>query len=286
MLSGLLKRVDRSASPPLPISREPIEGNALFEAMVCEFHWTALQIGAMTSCMNAALALGRAWVLRSCTNLIPVQATVVGVALRGWKDLGLSRELTSKISRVYLELADAKRLSIPLIQNAGTFGQPTIPPAKLEQMAALWRKLCEDCNEAVQELEPETRWRLSGLYTANTLMLGKFLKDVVAGGYGSVNQFGEVAMPLLPHRRRMQRYSLLQPCRIVTRGGTYVALARDISKCGLGLTSDQEFPLRDTVMIELRSGRRIKGIVVWSKGTKLGVQFENPLADNDPLLAA
>jgi hypothetical protein len=35
----------------------------------------------------------------------------------------------------------------------------------------------------------------------------------------------------------------------------------------------------------LRSGRQIKGIVVWSKAGKVGVQFDSPLADHDPLIS-
>lgn len=287
MLSALLKRVETRNTAEVPkLSSEPMEGNPLFEAMVCEFHWTALQIGAITASMNAALALNRTWMLRSCVNLVPVQAPVIALALRSWKDMGFSRDLAAKIGRVYFDLAEAKKVAVPLISSAGSFGRPTLALSKLEQIAAVWRKLCEDCNEAVQQLEPETRWRLSGLYTGNTLILGKFLKEAIAGNYGCVNTLGEATLPVLPQRRRTQRYTLFQPCRISLPGQAFVGLAREISKNGMSLECDRELQLRDPVTIELRSGRKIKGVVVWSKQKKLGIQFENPLADGDPILTA
>ena len=76
MLSALRKISETSRSPrrAVSVSNEPVEGNDLFEALVCEFHWTALQIGAITCCMNASLASGRTWMLRSCINLVPVES--------------------------------------------------------------------------------------------------------------------------------------------------------------------------------------------------------------------
>jgi len=288
MLSALRKfsepaRAIRQSTAP---AKGPIEGNALFEALVCEFHWTALQIGAIACCMNASLFSGRTWMLRACSNLVPVESPIVKVALRSWRDIGLPRELAAGIARIYFDLADAKKLALPLINNAGVFVGPRIPLAKLEQITAIWRRLAEDCNEAVQDLEPETRWRLNGLYTGNTLVLGRFMKEAKAGNYACVNQYGEVALPLLPQRRRTPRFTLLQPCKVLCQGGTSIAFARDISKTGIGLNCERNFKLKEAALIELRSGRKMNGIVVWSKDGKVGVQFDNTLPDDDPLISA
>ncbi len=126
--------------------------------------------------------------LRSCSNLVPVESPVVKVALRSWQDIGLPRDLAAAISRLYFDLADAKKLALPLINSAGIFVGPQIPLAKLEQITAVWRKLAEDCRDAVLELEPETRWRLNGAYTGNALVLGKFMKEAMAGSRACVNQ--------------------------------------------------------------------------------------------------
>jgi hypothetical protein len=288
MLSALLKFTE-PARPPAPLvtpTDEPVDGNALFEALVCEFHWAALQIGAITSCMNASLASGRTWMLRSCSNLVPVESPVVRVALGSWQDVGYPREIAAAIGRVYFELSDAKKLSMPLLNSAGVFVAPRIPLAKLEQISAVWRKLAEDCKSAVQELEPETRWRLNGLYTSNALLLGKFLKEAMTGSFACVNQYGEVALPILPQRRKTPRYTLLQPCKINSQGSTSIAFARDVSRNGIGLNCERDFRLKDAVVVELRNGRKMKGIVVWRQKDRIGIRFDNSLAENDPLISA
>lgn len=275
----------RSSFRGTRISNEPDEGNALFEALVCEFHWTALQVGGIAACMNASLALGRTWTLRSCNNLVPVESPVIKGALSAWQEIGLSGEFAASISKIYFDLSDAKKLAIPLIDQAGAFAGPGISPARLEQLTALWQKLAEDCKITVRRLEPETRWRLNGVYTGNALILGKFLNDVQSGSYGCVNQFGEVAIPVLPQRRKTPRYVLLQPCKISDKGGSSVAYARDISKNGIGLDCERDLALKERVLVELRSGRRMKGAVVWSHKKKVSVQFDEALPDGDPLIA-
>jgi hypothetical protein len=287
MLKALFKSSDpaRQSFRGTTVSDEPDQGNALFEALVCEFHWTALQIAAIASCMTASLASERTWMLRSCTNLIPVESPVVRVALHSWQDIGLSAKLAASISRIYFDLSDAKKQALPLIRQAGSFVGPDISLAKLEQITALWRKLAEDCNTAVQGLEPETRWRLNGLYTGNALVLGKFIKEALFRSYACVNQFGELSIPLLPQRRKTPRYVLLQPCKITGQGSSSIAFARDISKNGIGLDHECHFKLKERVLIELRNGRKMKGTVVWSQKKKVAVQFDEPLSDSDPLIA-
>jgi PilZ domain len=286
MVKGILRfsQPSRSAVARSSVSSEPEQGNALFEALVCEFHWTVLQVGAITSCMNASVAQKRAWMLRSCSNFIPVETPVIRAALHTWQEIGLPRDLAASLKKIYLDLSDAKRLTVPVIRDAGSFTGPTISLAKLEQITALWLKLSEDCEAAVQSLEPEARWRLSGLYTGNSLVLGKFLREAISRSHDCVNQVGEVAVPVLPQRRKTPRYALLQPCMIRGQNGNAMAFARDISRNGIGLTCEQGFQLKERVLVELRNGRKMKGTIVWARNEYVNVQFEEPLSGDDPLI--
>ncbi|MFA7306081.1 MAG: PilZ domain-containing protein [Hyphomicrobium sp.] len=286
MLGALLKSSE-PAKPrrALPPTSDPTDGFARFEALVCEFHWTALQIGAIASCMNASLASRRSWMLRACSNLVPVEAPVVKVALRSWQDIGLPRDLAASVARAYFNLADAKKLALPLINSAGIFVAPQIPLAKLEQIAVVWRKLAEDCREAALEMEPETRWRLNGAYTGNALVLSKFLKEAMSGLQTCVNQQGEVALPILPQRRQIPRFITLQSCKIFSQAGAIAAFARDTSRNDLSVDCDRDFRLKEAVVVTLRNGRKLPGLIVWSKDGKSGIRFDSPLPDDDPLIA-
>lgn len=286
MLSALLKFAEPAKPRPAPVAwNEPVEGSALFETLVCEFHWTTLQIGAIASCMNASSASRRSWMLRACSNLVPVESPVVKVALRSWQDIGLPRELAGAIARLYFNLADAKKLALPLITGAGAFVAPRVPLAKLEQITAVWRKLAEDCRDAVLELEPEARWRLNGAYTDNALVLSKFLKEAMAGSRTCVNQYGEVALPILPQRRKTPRYTLLQHCKIFSQETSSIAFAREVSKNGLSIDCQRDFRLKDAVVVVLRNGRKMPGLIVWCKNGKAAVRFDSPLSDEDQLIS-
>lgn len=284
---GALLRSSEPAKPRRALASpgEPVDGCARFEALVCEFHWTALQIGAIASCMNASLSSRRSWMLRACSNLVPIEAPVVKVALRSWQDIGLPRDLAVAVARIYFNLSDAKKLTLPLICSAGIFVAPQIPLAKLEQITAVWRKLAEDCRDAVLELEPEARWRLNGVYTGNALVLTKFLKEAMGGLRTCVNQHGEVALPLLPQRRQMPKYVVLQPCKVFSQESASTAFARDVSKNDLTIDCDRNFRLKDAVVVVLRNGRKLPGLIVWSKDGKSGIRFDNPLSDDDPLIS-
>lgn len=273
----------RRALPRSSLSFEAEPGNALFEALVCEFHWTVLQVGAITSCLNASVAYNRAWMLRSCTNFMPVESSVVKAAIHSWQEIGLPAELASSLRKIFLDLFEAKRLTLPIIRGAGAFAGPSVSMAKLQQLTAVWRKLLQDCEAAVQDLEPEARWRLAGLYTANSLVLGKFVKDAIAGSHACINQVGEVAIPVLPQRRMAPRYTLLQPCLIRSQSGRAAAFARDISRNGIGLVCEQALQLKERVLIELRNGRRMRGTIVWLRDDTLNIQFDEPLADDDAI---
>ncbi len=259
------------------------QGNGLFEAFVCEFHWTALQIAAVTSCVNASAASNRAWMLRACSNLIPVESFAIRTALNLWEEVGFSKKLASSLQRIFLDLSDAKLQTLPIVRDAGTFSSPHVSAAKLEQIAILWRELSKACETVVQSLEPEARWRLSGLYTGNCLILGRFLRSAISGAHDCVNQFGEVAVPVLPQRRKSAHYALLQPCILRGASGSSAAFAQDFSKCGMNLSCDYGFQLKERVVIELRSGRKMRGTVVWARSKKLNVQFDEPLAEGDQL---
>jgi len=285
MLSALLKSSGPAKSrTPSVVANETLEGNALFEALICELHWTALQIGAITCCMNASLASRRSWMLRACSNLVPIESPVVKAGLKASDDVGLPRDLSAAIRRIYLDLADAKKAALPLIHNAGVLVAPRIPLEKLEQITAVWRKLSEDCRNVVFDTEPETRWRLADTYTGNSLVLSKFLREAASGSRTCVNHYGEVALPLLPQRRRLSRIRFRQPCKISWRGITSIVAARELSKNGLALSCEFDLKLKETISIELRSGRKFRGVVVCCKAGKADVRFETPLSETDILL--
>ena len=54
----------------------------------------------------------------------------------------------------------------------------------------------------------------------------------------------------------------------------------------IGLNCERGFKLRDPLLLELRNGREMEGIVVSFKARKVGVEFDSALADHDRLISA
>jgi hypothetical protein len=260
------------------------EGNGALETLLCEFHWAALQVGAIASCTNASVALRRPWILRACDNLFPVQPACIEIILDSTSAIGLPNSLAAPIRHLYREIADAKKFTMPTVRSASSLLGPTISQAKLQQISAAWRRLAEDCEPLVQALEPEARWRLSGLYTGNALVLGRFLRQAVSGSFDCVNQIGEVSLPVLPQRRVVSRHRVVAPCLIRGKDQSAPALTRHLSIISAGVDCEASFTIKEPVRIEFVGGTKLQGRVAWINHAQIQVCFNDPLSPLDPLL--
>lgn len=273
-----------SASKARQVQGAALDGNALFDAMVCEVHWLALQVGGVAQLFNASTRKKRTWMLRIARNVLPVEAAAIKVALQSWRDIALPHSQSQTIARLILNVAEAKQKTESVVDRLSSISTD-VPEAVIEQLAAVWRKLADDLQRIVQDLEPETRFRLDSGYSENALCLGRLLKDAVSGGEAQIDAMGNVTLPILPQRRREPRYTLLQPCKVTARRQTWMAFARDVSRNGLGITSTASMSLREPVVVELANGRKFAGRVVWSKDGNHGINFNDPIAATDPLIS-
>lgn len=286
MLGRAIKMPERSYADQMSAANaaSTVEEAALFEALNCELHWTALQIAAVTSVMNACLANKRKRLPASCRNLFPVEATVVGAALHSFPGMAVPQDITARVQRVYLNLANAKHLTESVIDMTGAETTALVPYTKLQQITLMWRKLAKDTLAAIQQFEPESRWRLGGQYSENTLILGRFLREAIEGRFTSVDSRGDVAMPVLPQRRRSPRFRLSQTCRLLSNGAAAIGLTHDISRASIGVSCNHLFKLKDVVFVELNDGRQLQTTVVWSKDGRYTLRFEHQLTPTDLLL--
>lgn len=288
MFSTALKVSDTKAKrvEPRSIPNSDLAGGALFEALVCEIHWAALQIGGITCIMNACMERGMATIPNSCRNQFPVEPPVVFAALSVWDDFGIAKTLATRIELLYKQLAHARSSTEPFIGSQHASKLNLLPLQTVAQLTALWRGLATDACDVVNLLEPEVRWRVGGLYSENSLMLNRFLKEAMQGKHTCVDTQGEVILPVLPQRRKAQRFTLQQPCKVAVRGKILSAFGSDVSMYGMGLSCEFPFKLKEPIIIETKTGRRFKGVVAWSNGIRLGVQFDTALPRTDPLISS
>lgn len=267
-------------------SGEQPTGNTLLEALTCELHWGALQIGGIASVLNACLARGQARIPNSCRNNFPVVSPVVAAALASWGEFEIQKTTKMRCERLFKDLSLAKQSTEPFIGGPQAGLAENVSVRAISQLTAAWRTLSNDAIETINALEPETRWRIGGLYSENTLVLNPFLKDAVRGKFECVDLQGEAVLPVLPQRRKAQRFNLQQSCKIVVRSRRLPGFAQDVSMYGIGLSCDFPFNLKESILVELQTGRSFKGTVAWSKNGRLGVQLDAALPRNDPLISS
>jgi hypothetical protein len=288
MLSALLTKwsdARRPARARLAEAADLLEGIALFEAIVGEVHLTALQIAAVASALNALAAGAPPARPRSLLNFIPHNPAAVAGLRRCREELSLSQDTVFSIDLLYRQLETARQ---PIYRFVADLDRPGAPDALGEPAAALaatWRRLSQAALDAVDLMEPETRWRLTGLYSENTLILARLLRAAIDGKQPCLDARGEIVLPRLPQRRSARRFALLQNCTIHYRGARFQAFARDVSATGLGLDNATGLMLKQVIEVELKDGRVLAGTVVWARHGRAGIEFLTALAPNDPLIA-
>ena len=282
MLSGLLSAHRPAAKP---VADDRLEGIDLFEVIVTEVHTAALQIAAVASAVNALDPKGLSPLAYTFATLIPRVPQVAVEMKRCQQELDLPQEVAPAVDILWRELEKARRLSEFFLADAGRCG--AIPALGRHRVALekSWRVLAQLALNAVDALEPQARWRFTGLYSENALLLAKLLRAATRGWRPCIDPKGNIFLPVLPQRRRARRFPLMQACTVHCGGAAHAAFAKDISADGIGLKDAPALPLKRGIEVELKGGRRLSGTIVWVGGGKLGVQFGSTLPRNDPLLS-
>lgn len=267
------------------VSADRLEGTALFEAVVCGLHDIAARIAAVTSAINAVNKGRPSHILLSSRFFVPREPALLSV-VRAFPGRREPEHLAGYYySVIFREMEGARMLFEKLTNSVELKSGHRAVQQQCSECAERWKALSLTTLDAINKLEPETRWRLMGLYSENSLVLARALRQSSQGGEPCVDDQGLVALPVLPQRRMAPRFTLLQNCTVICHRSEFRALAIDISAGGMGLSGAPTIGLKETVQITLKTGRRFKGMIVWQKSGKLGVRFNQPLLPNDPLIS-
>jgi PilZ domain-containing protein len=86
-------------------------------------------------------------------------------------------------------------------------------------------------------------------------------------------------------RRRNERHAAGITALVHCHGRFQTARVVDFSLGGLQLDGCFGVAVADQVAVELLSGHRLEGKVAWAVAGRVGVQFHNQLAPDDPIVA-
>ena len=260
--------------------------NPLFEALVCETHHAGAMTAIIASVIHGALH-GRAPLDRATADrFLPLEpAVLLSLSRRSLLEIEPLTETQDVVDSFFLALRMLRRALATTFFDADELGPQRAHVVHGQRLAKAASTACHEAFRAVRALEAETPGRLPDLYCHHATELCRLLLSAERGEMPCLDGGGQPFLPSLPQRRRSNRRSLGQMCRILHRKAILSGFAKDISETGIGLLRVPFLVTDDVVTVELSCGRRFKGAVIWCRGEAAGLKFEAPLATNDPLLA-
>lgn len=263
----------------------PASIDPLVEAMVCELQSAAL------ACVVVASAVNRLGQGRSVTaspsallGMMPHDTAIQLASTRWMLDAGIAPMVLLAIHDFMSELEPARAVMQRYAVDSAVLGAGRGVVLHRLVLIDTWKRLTRLALEAVDRLDRDLGVRLPSGYSGSAAMLKDLLLEAEAGHSPCITDDGETFVPILPQRRRSARRTLLQNCIVTYRDRTYRAFVQNISAGGLGLSRAPALVRDEPITVELRSGRRFTGTVVWSNGSFTGMRFTVPLSQRDPLL--
>jgi hypothetical protein len=274
---------------PVPLSlpaqgSQPDTETSIIEALVCETHVSALQAATVTSAINALRQPDRLEDPREITKFVPYSPSILLAARAVMFDAGIAAETIEDVELFFEEVRPARLQLERLFVDAEKIGLLRAEVLHRSQLVSAWQIACRGAIKAVRSLDHALRYSVPERYTESVPVLVSLLNSAAQGLQPCVGPGGRPFMPELPQRRRSARKGLYQECTAAHGRRKIRALVTDISMGGLGLDGVPGLHAYDTVIVDLDSGRRLMGSVVWAKERRAGLRFSTPLPPNDPLL--
>ena len=255
-----------------------------FEALVCDTHTAALLTAVMTSIVNVLRRTGATRTQVEIERYAPQDPTLV-LAFRRWaSEADLSSSAVSAVVAYFAGLEPARRQLQRYFTDANTIGPDRATALHQFALASAWRGACHSAIAAVSLLDSESERRLPEFYNLNAAMLVDVLRAAASGQSPCVDATGQPQLPELPQRRRSSRRTVSQTGLMTVAGKSFRVFVRDVSGGGFGLEQVPILRSGTDTIIEISTGRRFSGTIVWYRLGRAGVRFTRPLTPNDPLL--
>jgi hypothetical protein len=255
----------------------------LFETVICDLHWTALQAGSIAMVVEACSKTDAGWTLWVCRHGLGDNCDVMRLALRFHDDMGMNTAMAAQIAGLYESVSEAKASIVDLARIAALY---TVPQRKaVAQAAERWRRVSREAVEVLKAINAVMSRRLPPRYAEDERALVAFLEEAARGDTRGVSVFGELTAPRLRQRRRTPRISSRVSCRLILPGGQTRAEIEDVSRNGIGLICTAPAREGEAAVVELPDGRRLTAVVARRNDDHVGLKLSTALSSNDPLFA-
>ena len=266
------------------ISESGDEPNPLLEAIVTETHTAALLTATIASFANAVHLPGTVRTQAELQMYLPRDPAVLTGFRRWASEADLSLRAAESVSAFFADLGPARRQMQRYFTDVNSIGLDRAGALHRMTLTRAWRDTCKSAAAAVKDLASESESDLPNLYHLSAGVLGRILDAAAAGATPCINAEGAPFLPALPQRRNSMRRMIGQTAHVTAAGRTVQAYVRDVSAGGFGLEQIAALDVGQVLSIELATGRRFTGTVVWYRAGRAGIRLNRTLPPNDPLL--
>jgi len=271
-----------SPAPSAPPAVSAENSLFLFELIVCDLHWSAIQTGALGMMASAAVAATNSQGFKLSRHLAYDDFSVTRLALRFAVGIDLSNEQRNLLDRTYADLQQTVAHLKPFMT------QDTLTPVQRELMRRLLpglRRVALAAAETIERIEPLYRMRLDPGFAFDAAVIRKFLARAARGERDEFGVDGVLRLPQLRQRRKSPRLPIERPCRLALPVGEVAAVLLDVSREGVGLRSQSAVSLGQRVAVVI-GARRLEANVARVEGDLVGLHLARPLQLSDPLFKA
>ncbi len=269
---------------PASISKPQWAPNPLLETIVTDTHTAALLTATITSVANALHVPGTTRTQAELQLYLPRDPAVLPSFRRWVREAGVSPNAAETVLAFFADLGPARRQIERYFTDANTIGLDRAGALHRLTLTSAWRGTCRGAAAAVRHLATETEDDLPELYALSAGVLGRVLDAAASGDTPCLNGAGQPFLPALPQRRTSARRMLCQTALVTTASLKVHAFVRDVSATGFGLEQMPVLDAGQSISVELETGRRFTGSVVWYKAGRAGMRLNRAITPNDPLL--
>lgn len=196
----------------------------------------------------------------------------------------LAPSLVLPVQAYHARLSYALRLTRAIV-DAGPAPDTSVRAAEISNVEDAWRHVCGTALGAISVLRDTlAAVRYSRPPVANE-HAEALLRSAKAGGRPCVGDDGKVRMPRWAESRTHARHPTQTTALIHILGTIHQVIVENASRTGLGLSGLSEGMAGIRIGIELQSGERLTGKIMWVRGERAGVQLETMLPATHELLA-
>jgi len=153
-----------------------------------------------------------------------------------------------------------------------------------DQLCHAWRGVCDHVLVVMADFDSLLGETEVDAPQIDRIRLEHSLVDAREGGTElSLNR--NCSFPKWAQKRRHRRVLLNDIGRAKIGGQVRSVLITDASAGGLGLDFTEGVRKGDSIAVTLSTGRTFRGQIVWSAGTRSGLQFDEELSHNDILFS-